>query len=121
MGADDIESLLVRLASRPGDADLRLQTAEVLDAQGKADAVAAILATFVNLTGHDDDAGLPCLCKACLPTAPLATESNGFAWTRSFAVVGTRVLHFWQLADQHRAQVRASVTASLRTRLKRVG
>ena len=121
MGADDIESLLVRLASRPGDADLRLQTAEALDAQGKADAVAAILATFVNLTGHDDDAGLPCLCKACLPTAPLATESNGFAWTRSFAVVGTRVLHFWQLAEQHRAQVRASVTASLRTRLKRVG
>ena len=120
MGADDLESMLVRLASRPGDADLRLQTAEALDAQGKSDAVAAILATFVNLTGHDDDAGLPCLCKAFLPAAPLAAESNGFAWTRSFAVAGTRVLHFWQLADQHRGQVRASVTASLKKRLRKV-
>lgn len=112
--------MLVRLASQPGNSDLRLQTAEALDAQGKPEAVAAILATFINLTGHDDDAGLPCLCKACLPAAPLATESNGFAWSRSFAVVGTRVLHFWQLADQHRGQVRASVTASLRARLRRV-
>ncbi len=108
------------LAARPGDAGLRLRAAEALDARDKPAEVAAVLAPFVNLTGHDDDAGLPCLCKTCLPSAPTSIESEGFAWTRSFAVVGTRVLHFWQLADQQRAQVRASVAASLRARLRRV-
>ncbi len=112
--------MLVTLASRPTDAALRLRAAETLDAQDKPAEVVAVLAGFVNLTGHDDDAGLPCLCKACLPAAPVALEKDGFAWTRSFAVVGTRVLYFWQLADQHRGQIRASVAESLRARLRSV-
>ena len=117
MGADDFSSKLMRLASQPGDASLRLAIAEELDASGRS--AAPILAGFVNLTGHEDDAGLPCLCKRCLASAPETAEAGGEAWTRSFAVVGTRVLHFWQLAHQHRAQVRDSVTAALRARLAR--
>jgi hypothetical protein len=40
-------------------------------------------------------------------------------FVRAFAVVGTRVLHFWMLAEQdrERANVRASVAAALRARL----
>ncbi|MBC7976774.1 MAG: hypothetical protein H7138_17505, partial [Myxococcales bacterium] len=68
----------------------------------------------VNVTGHDDDAGLPCLCKGCLPHAARTAEASGMQFQRSFAVAGTRVLHFWMLAelaqDQH--HVRASVAAA---------
>lgn len=117
MGVDDFAARLMRLASQPGDATLRLRIAEELDAKGES--AAPILAAFVNLTGHDDDAGLPCLCKRCLPSAPATFAAGGETWTQSFAVAGTRVLHFWQLAHQHRGQVRDSVTTALQARLAR--
>jgi hypothetical protein len=109
--------MLVQLQSRPDDADLRRRAAEALDAQGKPDDATMVLSPLVNITGHDDDAGLPCLCKQCLPAAARAAEANGMQFVRSFAVAGTRVLHFWQLADQHRGDVRASVRIALATRL----
>ena len=109
--------MLVQLQSRPGDTELRRRAAEALDAQGKPDDAALVLSPLVNLTGHEDDAGLPCLCKTCLPGAARTAEAGGMTFVRSFAVAGTRVLHFWQLSDQHRGDVRASVTASLRARL----
>jgi hypothetical protein len=75
----------------------------------------------VNVTGHDDDAGLPCLCKGCLPHAATTAEASGMQFQRTFAVAGTRVLHFWMLAelvpDQH--NVRASVAEALAARLAR--
>jgi hypothetical protein len=109
--------MLVQLQARPDDADLRRRAAEALDAQGKADDATLVLAPLINLTGHDDDAGLPCLCKKCLPGAPHAASADGLQFSRSFAVTGKRVLHFWQLADQHRADVRGSVAAALTDRL----
>jgi hypothetical protein len=115
--ADDLQSMLVQLQSRPDDADLRRRAAEALDAQGKPDDATLVLAPLVNLTGHEDDTGLPCLCKTCLAKAPHAAEANGMSFVRSFAVAGTRVLHFWQLADQHRGDIRSSVTAALQARL----
>lgn len=117
VGADDFAARLMRLASQPGDASLRLRIAEELDAKGES--AAPILAAFVNLTGHDDDAGLPCLCKRCLPSAPASAEAGGESFTQSFAVVGSRVLHYWQLSHQHRGQVRDSVTSALQARLAR--
>src|SRR5260221_7248066 len=90
--------MLVRLQSGPDDADLRRRAAE---ARGKPDDAAMVLAPLVNLTGHDADTGLPCLCRTCLPAAGRAAEANGMQFVRSFAVTGTRVLHVWQqLADQ---------------------
>ena len=65
----------------------------------------------------NNDAGLPCLCKACLPTAGKTATAGELAFTRSFAVAGRRVLHFWMLADQDRATVRASVRDALAARL----
>jgi len=114
--------MLVQLQSRPDDLELRRRAAEALDAQGQRDDAIAVLAPLINLTGHDDDAQLPCLCKACLPTAGATAEAGGFSFHRSFAVVGKRVLHFWQLAEQEpeRENVRASVAGALRARLAAV-
>jgi hypothetical protein len=111
--------MLVQLQARPDDADLRRRAAEALDADGKPDDAGAILLPLVNLTGHDDDAQLPCLCKRCLPSAARTAEASGMQFWRTFAVHGTRVLHFWLLADQvpDRANVRASVAAALKARL----
>jgi len=119
MGADEIRSLLIQLSSTPGDPELRRRAAEALDAAGQRDDVWPILAPLVNLTGHDDDAQLPCLCTACLPRAGATAEASGMQFLRSFAVAGSRVLHFWMLQelDHERAAVRASVTEALRTRL----
>jgi hypothetical protein len=116
VGADEIRSLLIQLQAKPSDVELRRRAAEALDASGQRDDATAVLAPLVNLSGHDDDTGLPCLCKTCLPSAPDTAEAAGMAFKRSFAVTGTRVLFFWQLADQDRAGVRASVTAAMRAR-----
>jgi hypothetical protein len=109
--------MLVQLQSRPDDGDLRRRVAELLDSQGKPDDAAMVLTPLVNVSGHEDDTGLPCLCKRCLPGAARTAEAAGMQFVRSFAVAGTRVLHFWQLADQHRGEIRASVTAALQARL----
>jgi hypothetical protein len=113
---DDAQSLLAKLQANPDDAELRRRTAEALDDAG-TDAL-AVLARFVNLTGHDDDTGLPCLCRKCLPTAAATAESTGMQFVRTFAVHGTRVLHFWMLAEQKgdRAHVRASVADAMAAR-----
>jgi len=118
MGADEIRALLDQLQASPGDAELRRRAAEALDAAGRRDEALPVLAPLVNLAGHDDDVGLPCLCKRCLPAAGATAESAGMAFTRSFAVSGTRVLHFWQLVEQEgeRAAIRASVASAMRAR-----
>jgi hypothetical protein len=113
----NIQSMLVQLQARPDDTELRRQTAELLDAQGSLDDAVAVLAPLVNVTGHDSDAGLPCLCKSCLPSAAKQAASGDLAFVRSFAVADRRVLHFWMLAEQDRGAVRASVADSLRARL----
>lgn len=118
MGTDDIPALLAQLQAHPADAELRRRTAESLDAAGRRDEALHVLSPLVNLTGHDDDTGLPCLCKSCLPTSGSTAEAAGMRFTRSFAVRGTRVLYFWQLAELEgeRAGVRASVTRAMRDR-----
>ncbi|MBX3160988.1 MAG: hypothetical protein KF773_33825 [Deltaproteobacteria bacterium] len=117
---DAIRSLLVKLQASPGDAELRRRVAEALDAAGQRDDVGPVLEPLVNLTGHDDDAGLPCLCKKCLHAAPVVAEAGDMRFTRSFAIAGTRVLHFWMLSDLDRVAVRASVTRALVERLAAV-
>ncbi len=119
MGADEISSLLVKIQANPEDEAARKRAAELLDLAGKRDDAVAMLAPLINVTGHDEDAGLPCLCKRCVAQAPATAESAGMRFHRSFAVTGKRVLHFWMLAEQEheRAAVRDSVTAALEARL----
>lgn len=111
--------MLGQLQAAPDDHALRARAAEALDAEGRVDEAFELLAPLVNVTGHDDDAGLPCLCKRCLPTAPRTAESGGMPFRRTFAITRDRVLHFWLLAELagSRAQVRASVASALAIRL----
>ncbi len=111
--------MLDELAAHPDNAMLRSRAAEALDASGERARAVEVLAPLVNVTGHDDDQDLPCLCKACLPRAGTSAAASGMEFVRSFAVAGTRVLHFWQLADlEHdRTNVRGSVARALEERL----
>jgi hypothetical protein len=79
----------------------------------------AALAGFVNLHGHDDDTGLPCLCRDCLPSAGVSATAEGMTFFRSFVIAGTRVLHFWMLEEvtAQRENVRRSVQTALVQRL----
>jgi hypothetical protein len=115
--AAESRTLLAELAVHPDDADLRRRAAEALDAEGQD--TTTVLAPLVNLTGHDADAQLPCLCTKCLPAAATTADGAGMKFVRSFAITGTRVLHFWLLDEQKSAlaDVRASVTAALTKRL----
>ena len=119
MAGDDITAILAQLAAHPEDAELRQRAAEALDAGGRRDEATAILAPLINVTGHDDDTGLPCLCRACLPQAGATAEASEMQFRRSFAVAGRRVLHFWALAelDRDRRNVRVTVAAALAGRL----
>lgn len=121
MGADDLRALQVKLQATPHDAALRGRVAELIDrtTRGGADrsAVDAVLAPLVNLTGHDDGVGLPCLCRDCLAAAGATAEHDGVTYHRSFVITGSRVLHFWMLAGQRRDHVRASVANALVRRL----
>lgn len=119
--ADEIQAMLARLATLPDDVELRRRAAEALDEAGQHGEATGLLAPLVNVTGHDDDAGLPCLCKACLPRVGATAEASGMRFQRSFAVAGTRVLHFWMLAELagDRRKVRASVGEALAARLAR--
>ena len=77
MGADEISSLLVKLQANPGDLETRRRAADALDAAGKLSEAVAVLAPLINVTGHDEDVGLPCLCKRCVAQAPDTAEAEG--------------------------------------------
>jgi hypothetical protein len=119
VASDDTVTMLAELAARPADHELRRRAAEALDDAGRHGEAITVLAPLINLTGHDDDVELPCLCKRCLPAAGETASAHDLQFVRSFAVAGTRVLHFWMLAEQQRerAKVRASVSSALGERL----
>ncbi len=119
MGVDEIQALLGQLDQTPADTALRARAADALDAAGRRDEALAVLAPLINVTGHDDDTGLPCLCKQCLPRAGIEAEAAGMKFRRSFAVARERVLHFWTVAELDRSGVRRSVAEALTKRLER--
>lgn len=118
MGVDEIQALLGKLDAAPADVTLRAQTAAALESAGRHPEVLAVLAPLVNVTGHDDDAGLPCLCKRCLPLAAVTADAAGMEFRRTFAVARDRVLHYWTLRDLPRDSVRRDVAAALDARLR---
>jgi hypothetical protein len=121
MAPDELVSLLVRLINAPEDATVRRNAIDALDARGLRDEAASLLGAFVNFTGHDDAAPLPCLCKLCIARAPTTAALDGLTFTRAFAIHETRVLHYWfpdELATD-RAEVKRAVGEQLRARLTR--
>jgi hypothetical protein len=117
--AEEIQALLRQLEQAPDNATLRGRAADALDAAGRRDEAMAILAPVVNITGHDDDTGLPCLCKACLSRSTETAEAAGMTFRRSFAVARNRVLYFWTPRELDRPGVRRSVSEALDQRLAR--
>lgn len=105
----------------PGqESSLRARCADLLEQRGELAQAELLLAALVNLTAHDAEAPVPCLCKACLDAAPATAEAQGAGFSRTFVVAGTRVLHFW-LPDELRAQ-RAEIKRSMARELRpRVG
>ncbi|MEZ4360598.1 MAG: hypothetical protein R3B48_10470 [Kofleriaceae bacterium] len=123
MGPDELIAALVNVVSDPGAAEDRAAAATALAERGDLARAQLLLAPLVNFTAHEEDAPLPCLCKACLPRAGTAATLEGVSFHRSFVVSGRRVLHFWmidELAEQRR-EVRRAVGESLRRRIKKAG
>jgi hypothetical protein len=72
----------------------------------------------INLTAHDPDSRLPCLCKRCLPQAPERAKTGGMEFTRSKVETEGKVLYYW-LPDEllpKALDVSKSVLAELLTR-----
>jgi hypothetical protein len=69
----------------------------LLQASGSSGAAAGSpsAAGPINLTAHDPESQLPCLCKRCLPLAPERAETGGMKFTRSKVEAEGRVLHYW--------------------------
>ena len=74
----------------------------------------------VNLTAHEEDSPLPCLCSRCLPTAAATVEVAGATYLRAEAEAHGRVLRFWVPAELQAElpAVTQAVLARLQSRLK---
>jgi hypothetical protein len=60
-----------------------------------AAAEAPVEAGPINLTAHDPEALLPCLCKRCLPKAPERAETGGMKFTRAKVETEGKALYYW--------------------------
>jgi hypothetical protein len=73
----------------------------------------------INLTAHDPESPLPCLCKRCLPQAPERASKGGMEFTRSKVETEGRALYYW-LPDEllpKAPEVSKSVLGALLARL----
>jgi hypothetical protein len=73
----------------------------------------------INLTAHDAESPLPCLCKRCLPRSPERAETGGMGFTRSKVETAGRALYYWmpdELLPQSSA-VSQSVLGALMARI----
>ncbi|MDY7230845.1 hypothetical protein [Hyalangium rubrum] len=114
----DITALIPRLrfesgkgiTAAKGALGMSLQTPRALAAEDIALLLPSGGEAFVppgptNLTAHDPESPLPCLCKGCLPQAPERAEARGMGFTRSKVEANGRALHYWMpdelLPDAH--------------------
>jgi hypothetical protein len=68
----------------------------LLPASGSGGATEApVAAGPTNLTAHDPESQLPCLCKRCLPKAPERARTGGMEFTRSKVEAEGRALYYW--------------------------
>ncbi|PTL82815.1 hypothetical protein [Vitiosangium sp. GDMCC 1.1324] len=74
---------------------------------------------LINLTAHDPQGPLPCLCRRCLPASSEHAEAGGMAFTRNRVETKRRVLHYWLPDDllPDAQQVAKSVLDALHARL----
>ncbi|WP_224248702.1 hypothetical protein [Hyalangium gracile] len=73
----------------------------------------------VNLTAHEPESKLPCLCKRCFPQAPERASAGGMEFIRSKVETDNRVLHYWMPTEllPRAPEVSKSVLGALLARL----
>jgi hypothetical protein len=134
----DITSLIPRIrfesgkgiSAAKGALGMSLQTPRALSADDVSLLLQASSATSeqaqapkpegpINLTAHDAESPLPCLCKRCLPHAPESASAQGMSFTRSHVEATDRVLYYWlpnellPAAPEVSKSVRGALTARL--------
>ncbi|MER2566726.1 MAG: hypothetical protein ABTQ32_38740, partial [Myxococcaceae bacterium] len=115
------------ITAAPGQLGMSLQTPRVLtpaDAQvllgSNAGAVETTAPKTRNLTAHEPDTALPCLCTKCIAAAPERATAKDMRFFRMSAEAHGRTLHFWvpdELAETKKA-VQQSVAGAMRGKLK---
>jgi hypothetical protein len=93
------------IAAAKGALGMSLQTPRALTAEdvklllpasGGAGAMEAPVAMGpINLTAHDPESPLPCLCKRCLPKAPEHAKQGLMEFTRSKVEAEGKALYYW--------------------------
>jgi hypothetical protein len=110
----DITALIPRIrfesgkgiSAAKGALGMSLQTPRALAAEdlslllpassgGGESAVAPIAVGRINLTAHEPESPLPCLCKRCLPKAPGCAKAGGMEFTRTKVDTEDKVLYYW--------------------------
>jgi hypothetical protein len=86
---------------------------------GSSTPPAPVEAGPINLTAHDPESPLPCLCKRCLPQAPERASKGGMEFTRSKAETEGRALYYWLPGEllPKASEVSKSVLGALLARL----
>lgn len=77
----------------------------------------------INLTAHDAEGPLPCLCRRCLPQSGERAGAAGMSFTRTRVEAGGRTLYYW-LPDEllpDTEAVATSVQSVLAARLRSAG
>ncbi|MCY1080193.1 hypothetical protein [Archangium lansingense] len=83
----------------------------------------AVEETRINLTAHDAQGPLPCLCRRCLPQSNERAEAAGMSFTRARVDAEGRTLYYW-LPDEllpNTQEVAKSVQSVLAARLSSAG
>jgi hypothetical protein len=107
-------------ARRREDAALEAEARGLLDGDDAEAAVGFLRARHVALLARHEATSLPCLCHACLRPDVKTAESAGIPYVRDFVVRDHRALFYWMPRElaPHAPQVRASMRAELRERLR---
>lgn len=94
----------------PGDVELLLQAASGKGGQH-----------LINLTAHEANTPLPCLCKRCFPDSDTHAEAGGMRFTRAQVETEGRVLYYWlpEELGRHGKTVAQSVLGALNSHLGR--
>lgn len=106
-----------------GALGMSLQTPRALSSEDVALLLGAVGGTaeerLINLTAHDTQGPLPCLCRRCFPQGGEHAQAGGMTFTRARVETNGRVLHYW-LPDELKPdaeQVAKSVHGALFARL----
>ncbi len=109
----------------PGALGMSLQTPRALDAATSAlldgAAWSAGIAPPVNVTKHEEQTPLPCLCKACILESSDRQSVQGMDFIRTSTEVAGRVLYYWLPSEIEKDStlVKKSVQSVLQARLVR--